>query len=405
VLPLFADLAEADADGSATKTVLGLIAIPLLILVNAFFVAAEFALVAIRRTRVEELVNAGRHQAKALLRSINALNDSVAAAQLGITVASLALGFVSEPALHRVISQCGIFDVLPDAWQGPISRTISIITTLSLITFLHVVFGEQMPKIAALQSSERIGLWVAGPLNVFARMTRPLIRLMNGTSTWCLRQLGYKADPDAGEVHTVEELRLLIEDTEEAGLLEPQQADVVLNVFALANKKVRDVMVPWDKVAALDVSASPGDVMTTVRNGAHTRLPVYDGDKNKIVGVVNTKDLFYLFSTSGVVSLIDAVYEPVFLDANESVSVALELFRKAHRHLAIVREVDGTVVGILTLEDVLEEIVGEIEDEHDIDVPKLRRAVAQQLLLRRRAEAARPVLTRGPAASEGASDP
>lgn len=376
--------AESGADNSSLKTILALVAIPILIAINAFFVAAEFALVAIRRTRVEELVNEGRPRAKSLLTAVDQLNDSVAAAQLGITVASLALGLVSEPALHRLIVQSHIFDVLPSAWQGPISHTLAVMLTLALVTFLHVVFGEQMPKIAALQSSERVGLWIAKPLNIFARITRPLIRSMNGASNICLRWLGYRSAADEGEVYSVEELRLLIEDTEEAGLIDPQQADFVLNVFALSNKTVRDIMVPWEKVAALEVNATPEHVMTTVRNGAHTRLPVYDGDKNNIVGVVNTKDLFYLFSTSGVVSLIDAVYEPVFLEGDESVSVALELFRKAHRHLAIIREPDRNVIGILTLEDVLEEIVGDIEDEHDRRVPKLRSKVVQRLLLRPR---------------------
>jgi CBS domain containing-hemolysin-like protein len=364
-------------------TTLGLIAIPILILVNAFFVAAEFALVAVRKTRVEELVNQGRPRAKALLAAVENLNDCVAAAQLGITVASLALGFVSEPALH--ILTAPLFDALPADWQGAASRALSVGLTLAFVTFFHVVFGEQTPKIAALQSTERLALLVAGPLIVFARVTRPLVRAMNGTSGWVLRRFGYRAAADEGEVHTVEELRLLVEDTEEAGLLAPLQADVVMNVFALSNKTVRDVMVPWDRVAALDVGTPPDQILATVRAGAHTRLPVYDGTPDKIVGVVNTKDLFYLFSLNGVVALIDAVYEPVFLEADMPVAVALDLFRKAHRHLALVREESGKVVGILTLEDVLEEIVGDIEDEHDTPVPKLRRAVAQQLVLRRRA--------------------
>jgi putative hemolysin len=400
VLPLFA------ADPAASHwvwTALGLLSIPLLVALNGFFVAAEFALVAVRATRVEELVRQGVSRAVAVQAAIANLDRSIAATQLGITLASIALGWVGEATLARLIEPW--FAFLPDPLPFITRHGLAVAVAFTLVTFMHVVFGELMPKAIALQTPDTTSLWVSPPLNLFARVSRPVVHVMNGTANWLIRRLGYQPSGETDEVHSVEELRMLIEDTEEAGLLEPQQADVVLNVFALANKKVRDVMVPWDKVAALDVSASPGDVMTTVRNGAHTRLPVYDGDKNKIVGVVNTKDLFYLFSTSGVVSLIDAVYEPVFLDANESVSVALDLFRKAHRHLAIVREEDGTVVGILTLEDVLEEIVGEIEDEHDIDVPKLRRAVAQQLLLRRRAEAARPVLTRGPAASDGAPDP
>jgi putative hemolysin len=372
----------ASAEPSSTALIVGLIAIPLLILINAFFVAAEFALVALRRSRVEELVNQGNPRAGKLLAAVDDLNDSVAASQLGITVASLALGFVSEPALAAMIAP--LFKELPAEWQGTVTHTISIVLTLALITFLHVVFGEQMPKIAALQSSERIGLFIAGPLNRFARVTRPLIRLMNGTSNRFLRAMGYKPDSEEGEIYSVDELRLLIEDTEEAGLMSSIQADVVMNVFGLNNKKVRDCMVAWEKVSALDVTTQSEQLLAAVRQGAHTRMPVYDGTPDNVVGVVNTKDLFYLFSLSGVVQLIDAIYEPVILDADAPVATALAVFKKSHRHLAVVRENGAKVVGILTLEDVLEEIVGEIEDEHDKPAPKLRQTVLNKILLRRK---------------------
>lgn len=371
----------------SAEMALGLAAIPILILINAYFVAAEFALVAIRRTRVQELVNQGKARAKALLKSIDNLNDSVAAAQLGITVASLALGFVSEPAIHALVQP--LFDGLPEAWQGWVSRTLSVAITLALITFLHVVFGEQMPKIAALQASEPIGLMIAGPLNVIARFARPLIRLMNGTSSWFLRRIGYQADAEDDEVYSVDELRLLIEDSEEAGLLDSEQADTVMNVFSLTDKKVRDCMVPWEKVSSLDVTIGQEELLAKVRQGAHTRMPVYDGTPDNIVGVVNTKDLFYLFSLAGVVALIDAVYEPLEMQADDSVSDALKKFKTGHRHLAVVKDA-GKVVGILTLEDVLEEIVGDIEDEHDKPVPKLRRTTLQKILNRRRLGGAGP---------------
>jgi CBS domain containing-hemolysin-like protein len=372
----------ADADPLSARTLAGLLLVPALILVNAFFVAAEFALVAIRRTRVEELVNQGRPRAKSLLAAIDALNDSVAAAQLGITVASLALGFVSEPALHALLAP--LFAFLPEPWSGAVGHTLSVALTLALVTFLHVVFGEQMPKIAALQSAERLGLLIAPPLNLFARFTRPLVWAMNGTSAWFLRRLGYDADAEEGEVHSVDELKLLVEDTEEAGLLDPEQADVVMNVFGLSAKRVRDVMVPRERVAALELTMKPEQVLEAVRNGAHTRMPVYDGEWDRIVGVVNTKDLFYLFSLKGAVVLEDAVYEPLYLRPDATVADALKEFKRSHRHLAVVRDEDRKTLGILTLEDVLEEIVGDIEDEHDVPVPKLRRTAVQKLMMRRR---------------------
>jgi putative hemolysin len=359
-------LAEA-GEASPTLLIIGLVAIPLLVAVNGFFVAAEFALVAIRKTRVEELVNQQHAGATALLHAITDLNRSVAACQLGITVASLALGFVSEPAIHRLIHP--LFADLSAEW----GRVASIAITLSLITYMHVVFGEQMPKLAALQESELVGLWVARPVTVFARISGPLIGLMNGSSAWFLRRLGYRADGE-GEIHTVDELRLLVEDTQEAGLLDADQADMVLNVFALTDKKVRDCLVPREKMSALDVATPPDKVLEIARLGAHTRMPVYDGTLDNIVGIVNTKDLFFLFSTSGAVVLEDALYPATFLDPDEPIANAFRLFRKSHRPMTVVRDSEGKVLGLITLEDVLEEIVGDIEDEHDVPVPKLKLA-------------------------------
>jgi CBS domain containing-hemolysin-like protein len=368
----FPTLLAADPGGpDSLKTVLGLLAIPLLVGINGFFVAAEFALVAVRKTRVEELVNQGKVGAAALMAALSDLDRSVAACQLGITVASLALGFVSEPAVHQALHP--LFTALPGGDDGPVTRVVSIAVTLGLITYLHVVFGEQMPKLAALQSSERVALLIAVPVNWFGRMSGPLITLMNGSSRWFLRRLGYRADSDAGEVHTVDELRLLVEDTEEAGLIDSEQADMVLNVFALRNKTVADCLVPWEKVVALDVGATPEKVLEAARLGAHTRMPVYDGTPDNVVGIVNTKDLFFLFSTSGAVLLEDALYPATFLDPGEPVANAFKLFRKSHRPMAVVRDGAGKVRGLITMEDVLEEIVGDLEDEHDVPVPKLKR--------------------------------
>ena len=340
----------------------GLLLIPVLIAVNGYFVAAEFALVAVRKSRVEELANRNVPRAKGLLAAVTDLDRSVAASQLGITVASLALGFVAEPSLSQLLEP--LFAHLPPEWGKALQHTASVVLTLAVITYLHVVFGEQMPKIAALQGSEKIGLLVAGPLNLFGRVASPLIRLMNGSSSLFLRAFGYTAKDAHGEIYTVDELRLLIEDTEEAGLIESESADYVMNVFALSNKTVREVMVPWDKVNALELRTPSEKVLEAVRDGAHTRMPVYDGVKDHIVGVVNTKDLFFLFSVRGAVILADALYDAQFVSPDEPVSRVLKRFKKSRRPMAVVK--DGpAVVGILTLEDVIEEIVGDIEDEHD----------------------------------------
>ena len=164
---------------------------------------------------------------------------------------------------------------------------------------------------------------------------------------------------------SVDELQLLIEDTEEAGMLDSEAADYLYNVFALSTKKVRDVMIPWEQVMALELTTSPERVLEMVREGAHSRMPVFQDNHDNIVGIVNTKDLFYLFSLRGIVVLEDAIAPPQFLDVDMPVSMALRHFRRSRRHMAVVRDSAGKTLGLLTLEDVLEEIVGDIEDEHD----------------------------------------
>ena len=237
---------------------------------------------------------------------------------------------------------------------------------------MHVVFGELIPKTLALQSPDTIALWVAKPLVVFTKLTRPLILVMNGTGNLIIRLIGYKPTNE-GMIHSVEELALLVEDTEEAGLLDPEQAEMVQNVFRLSNKRVRDCMVPRDKMAALEVSLPPDSILEAVRSGAHTRMPVYEKDLDNIVGIVNTKNLFFLFSLRGMVVLEDALYPALFLPEDESIANALRLFRKARRPMALVRNEEGKILGLVTLEDILEEIIGDIEDEHDRPTPRLIR--------------------------------
>jgi CBS domain containing-hemolysin-like protein len=357
------------ADGRLVLDLIGLLAVPALVALNGLFVAAEFALVAVRKTRVEELVNQGVTGAKAVEAAISNLDRSIAATQLGITLASLGLGWIGERSLEHLIAP--LFGFLPGNWSEVATRSAAWAVAFFIITFLHVVFGELIPKTMALQTTDRTALWVAQPLVVFAKLTRPLIVLMNGTGNLILRLWGYQPASGAEMVHSVEELRLLIEDTEEAGMLDADQAELVQNVFRLPDKKVGECMVARDKMAALELNTPPEKVLEAVRSGAHTRMPVYEGEIDNIVGVVNTKDLFYLFSLQGIVVLQDALYQPIYLKPENNIADALRLFRKSRRPMALVRSEDGKIVGLITLEDVLEEIVGEIEDEHDRPVPKV----------------------------------
>jgi putative hemolysin len=362
--------AGAPADVHWAWAIAGLLAVPLLVVLNGFFVAAEFSLVAVRRTRVDELVSQGVGGARAARDAVTHLDRTIAATQLGITLASIALGWIGEPALASLLKPL-FAAVMPHDWVAVAAHAVALALAFLLITFMHVVFGELIPKTVALQSPDKTSLWVAAPLNVFVRLTRPFVSLLNGTGNRILRWWGYAPAGSEGNVHSVGELGLLIDETQESGVLSAQQAEFVHKVFTLSDKRVADCMVPRDRMATLALGTPPDRILETVRNGAHTRMPVYDTQPDNIVGIVNTKDLFYLFSLKGVVILEDALYPPLFLKQDDNVSDALELFRRERRPLAVVRDEAGRVQGLITMEDVLEEIVGDIEDEHDRPTPKL----------------------------------
>jgi CBS domain containing-hemolysin-like protein len=381
-------------------SVLGLVSIPVLVGLNGLFVAAEFSLVSVRKTRIEELVARGVPGAKAVERALARLDRSIAGTQLGITLASIGLGWTGEPALADLVEP--LCRALPVSWHRAAAHTLASGLAFVLITYMHVVFGELIPKALALQTADRTVLWLAKPLAVFVRLTRPLLLVMSGTSVLILWLLGLKPPRGEEAAHSLEELALLIEDTEEAGVLGPEQAKYVQNVFRLADKQVRQCMVPREKMAALELRSPPDKVMEAVRLGAHTRMPVYDGDLDNIVGIVNTKDLFFLFSLHGVVILHDALYQPLFLKPEQSLGEALQLFRRAHRPMAVVRDDAGKVLGLITLEDILEEIIGDIEDEHDRPIPRQLSVWRRRLLPRSAAGALRSAT---PAARAGVSPP
>jgi len=350
------------------KNLLGLLSVPLLVLLNAFFVAAEFSLVAVRKTKVEEMVKAKKVGALAVKQAVSHLDDAIAATQLGITLASLGLGWVGEPAITQVLQP--LLNLLPLGWQEATVHGVSVTVAFLFITFLHVVVGELAPKAMALQRPDELSLFIATPLLFFERIARPAIMVMNGAGNWVVRRLGMKPPHGHHLVHSVEELNLLVQETRRAGMIAQDQAEYLTNVFRLSQKTVGDIMVPRAKMASLDIHDDEEKILDVIREGAHTRVPIYNSTIDNIVGVLNTKDLFYIFSLRGVIMLVDAIRPPMFFPPQKPVFEALREFRKTRQHLAVVREASGTVLGIVTLEDVLEEIVGEIEDEHDAPLAK-----------------------------------
>ena len=353
---------------------LGVLAVPLLVALNGFFVAAEFSLVTVRWTRVEQLADSGKFGALAVRSAVERLDDAIAATQLGITFASLALGWVGEPTIAHLIEP--LFASLPPLWGVVITHGAAVVVAFLIITFLHVVLGELAPKAIALQRAEDVALLVAAPLLTFGHVFRPSIRAMNGAGNWVVRMLRLPPVTARHLVHSVEELSMLVEETQEAGVMPEDQATYLQNVFELSDKTVGDVMIPREKVVTLSLHASEREILETARETAHTRMPVWEGSADNIVGIVNTKDLFHLFSLKGLVILMDAMYPALFVDPGQPVARLLREFRREKRQMAVVRDTNGHFAGIVTLEDILEEIVGEIEDEHDLRTTPLGAAKA-----------------------------
>jgi CBS domain containing-hemolysin-like protein len=347
-------------------SLLGLLSIAALILLNAYFVATEFALVAVRRTQVELWVQAGRAGARALARAIGGLDDAIAATQLGITLASIGLGFIGEPALARLIlpllQQVGI-------QSNAAVHSLAIGVAFALITFLHVVVGELAPKALALDRPGTVALACAQPLLVFGQIFRPILRAMNGAGNALVHALGVKQLGEAHAVHSPEELSLLVTEAREAGAIRPYTGRILGNVFRITTRKVRDVMVPRERVRAIERRIPLDEILELLRETGFTRIPVYDGDPDRIFGILHSKDLFHVIARERVVILQDAIRPAATISPELPLVDALRQFRRGRSHLALVREQGGPILGICTLEDVLEEIVGQIEDEHDEPTP------------------------------------
>ena len=342
---------------------LGLITIPVLVAINGYFVAVEFALVALRKTRVEELVNTKTPGALSVQKAQKNLDQSIAAAQLGITLASIALGAIGETIFEMLLDP--LFVAIGFADDHLTRHTIATVLSIMFITYLHVILGEQVPKMFAIHSPDRVALWTAGSFNIFARVTGPILSLMNASGNFLLRRLGVAAGGHHNTKMSVEELRMMVDDTQEAGLLESDQALFVKNVFKLSDKKVRDCMVPAEKMDAIELHTKPNKVLDIVRKCGHTRLPVYEGSRDNVVGILNTKNLFYFLTLKNVLVLEDALYSPEYVNADSPITVALQMFKRTRRPMALVRDANLKTLGLITLEDIVEEIVGDIEDEHD----------------------------------------
>jgi len=352
-------------DSSLLMDLLGIAAIGVFVLANGFFVAAEFSLVSVRRTRIAELVARGQAGADAVQQAIENPDRVIAATQLGITLASLALGWIGEPALAGLFEP--IIERLPETMQTEASHTITAAVAFSLITFLHVVVGELAPKSIALQNPERTSLFVAGPTLLTERIFKPAIWALNGTGNALLRLVGVNPASGHGLSHSIEELKMLMDASTQSGVVEKEENEMLHAVFDFGEMVVRQVMVPRTEVTAVEAGVTLNEIIALATQSTYTKFPVYEESLDQITGIVHVKDLLKAMQAPDCngCTARTVMREPLFVPETLPVSTLLRLFRDNRQHIAIVLDEFGGTAGLVTLEDLMEEIVGEVSDLFD----------------------------------------
>lgn len=336
---------------------LSLVLVLFFLLMNAFFVAAEFSLVRVRKSQVEILVDEGRSGAKYTKLVADNVNAYLSACQLGITLASLALGWLGEPAVSQIIEDPLLFLGLPEA----AIHGIAIVIGFVVITALHIVVGELIPKSLAIFSTERYALFTATPLVWFYRITYPIMWLFNSITNGVMKLLGHDI-ANEHEVYTDEEIMLLIDESTESGLIDPEQNEYVDNIFDLGDKDAEAIMTPRTDVICLDLEDSLEENMALITQYKYTRYPVCRGNKDRIVGFVHVKDLYTMPPDSTMDDLrirtIEAVPEGI------PIAKLLQALQAKHTKIAVVIDEHGGTSGIVTMSDIMEQIVGRIDDEY-----------------------------------------
>lgn len=342
---------------------LRLLAVLVLVAANAFFVAAEFALVSARRSRIEALAARGDGTARLVHETLEHLDRYLSGTQLGITIASLALGWIGEAALasllDRVLAAAGI--IAPAASETAAAVTIAFL----LITFLHIVLGELAPKSVALMNPERVSRWVVRPLRWFSTLMTPVLAVLNGTANALLRLGGLHTVAETSRVHSPEELRLLVMQTHAHGLLDETDSAMLAGVFDFHQKKARDVMRPRTEVVAIPVDATEAEVWAVLRRERYSRYPVIGESLDDVLGVFLAKDLL-LFDGEEPFDLRRFVREAIYVPDTRAAERVLDDLRKAREHMAIVLDEYGGTAGAVTMEDLVEEVIGDIADEYDV---------------------------------------
>lgn len=347
----------------------------LLVLLNGYFVAAEFALVAVRRTRINELVNKGNPSAKLVQKALSNLDSYISATQLGITLASLGLGWIGEPAIAHFIEPL-LNSYFSSAAAIITAHSLAVILAFSAITFLHIVLGELAPKTIALQRAESTSLFIIIPLIAFTQVLKPFIWLLNNAGNLVVKSIGLKPPKRHQLVHSEEEIKMILAQSSEGGVIPQKEAEMVRNIFKLGDTNIKQIMTTKKNMIAFDIDISLTDLLDKASENIHSRFPVYKGSINNIIGFIHVKDLYqqavdpigeiaFEEESKKKLSELDIVRDIIFVPENQKADRVLVLMRKKRVHMAIVRNNAAKTQGLVTLEDVVEDVVGEIEDEFE----------------------------------------
>ncbi len=357
-------LLEGPAEHLGAGAVTGRLGVVLLLVaLNAFFVAAEFALVAVRRSRIDEMAATGDRAARNVQAALVHLDRYIAGTQLGITIASLALGWVGEPAMAVLFDGIiGIFGVPPAS--ASVHSGVALAFSFFILTFLHIVLGELAPKSLALVNPEAVAKFVTTPLRIFSRVMSPMIWLFNGAANSILRLFGISPSTEAHS-HSPDELRLLVMQARAHGTLDESDSAMLAGVFDFHEKKARDVMRPRTEIVALPIESTEKEVWAIVREERYSRYPVVRESLDDVVGVFLAKDL-WLYESSEPFSLTDLTREPLYVPDSRPAERVLDDLRRTRAHMAVVLDEYGGTAGIITMEDLIEEVIGDISDEYDM---------------------------------------
>lgn len=371
-LLFLAEVPTGDEPLSIFSFLLSMLLVIFLVLGNGFFVASEFALVAVRKSRIEALAKEGSKAAIRLLDLLNNLNAYISATQLGITLFSLGLGYVAEPAIADFVGpalmKIGNATGVTFLMNPTLVATISFIIAFSLITFMHIVFGELAPKTMALELSEKVALVIALPLKIFYKVLYYPIRLLDWTGIKTVRLFGLKPSGEHGSIYSEDEIRQLIDISQKSGHLNEEEQRLINQVFEFSETTVREAMIPRTEIVAVSATSTVEEMVKEFQESGFSRLPVYRESIDDIAGVIHSKDLMSYLLNAENYRLEKILRKPVYVVDTARLEDVLRQMQKEKFHFGFVVDEHGGIEGIITLEDLLEEIVGEIDDEFDEEV-------------------------------------